>query len=248
MTKYIFTSILLLLILSCKKDDACKNLVNGVYQFPEIPVPNDMTHDEINEYIDLKEDICKCISTEGLIETCSNYPYLYLINAGANPQSGYTLLVRDRFRGVRELETRSDRGTYLLKKYKKLDPTGYNHDWDEIDIARYVFEIYNYEIILSQYINIESFTDQEEIEVIQTAISIYDKIINDEKIYSLEGLATTSAVMARVMKVNDYLPFMNLYNNPDESWNVVDFYWPATLETTDLIYQLSKNYLKTLKI
>ncbi len=113
-------------LVSCKKKNPCDILVNGIYQFPELPENHNMTSQEVTEFWDLPEDICECITTEGLIETCINYPDLRLVHAGLNIQSGYDLLVRANFRGIRELETRPDRGTYLLKKYKTIDPVGYN--------------------------------------------------------------------------------------------------------------------------
>ena len=251
MNKLIIILLLLGLTVSCKKEEKapCDNLVNGVYQFPELPENHNMTSQEVTEFWDLPEDICNCITTEGLIETVMDYPDLRLIMAGSSPQSGYDLLIRERFRGIRELETRPDRAIYLLKKYKMIDPIGYDSNWDGIDIAGYIINnIWYYQIILSQYSNLEVFTNQEKIELIETAFVVYNKskadTVNNNDVLSL---ATTSVVTARLMKLDKYQPFMNVYNENNAVFEVVEYYWPTTYETVELIYSFSERYLKFLK-
>ena len=84
MNKYIIILILSSIITYCDKEDKnpCDVLVNGVYQYPELPENHGWTKEQVNEYVNLPEDICGCISTGGLVETCMNYPYLSLIWAG----------------------------------------------------------------------------------------------------------------------------------------------------------------------
>jgi hypothetical protein len=234
---------------SCEEDKPCDILVDGVYQFPELPENHDMTSKEVAEYWNLPKDICECISTEGLIETCLNYPDIDLILAGANPQSGYNM-VAERFRGLEELSSRSDRATYLLKKFKEIDPLGYNTDWNDIDISGYIINnIWYYQIILSQYINLETFTNkQKKIELIEEAIETYDKCKEDtENNNDIFSLGSTAVVMGRLMKVNEYKPFMKLWEENDVVGETIEFYWPTTYEAVDLIYTLSKDYLQTLK-
>ncbi|MCP4179236.1 MAG: hypothetical protein GY756_15865 [bacterium] len=248
MNKYICILILITLTISCKKKDPCNDLVNGVYHFPELPDNSGWSREKIDEFWDLPEDVCNCIKTEGLIETCLNYPNLGLINAGANPQSGYTLLIRERFRGVRELENRADRGTYLLKKYKTLDPLGYDPQSEELEIAIYLFNISCCEIIFSQYVNLEPLTQDEKIELIETAIVTYEKSKADtEYIHDAWNIAKTSVLMARIMKLDNYKPFIDVYNESYAVGEVVEFYWPTNYETLELIYLISKEYLQFLK-
>jgi hypothetical protein len=236
-------------MVSCEEDKPCDILVDGVYQFPELPENHDMTSKEVTEYWNLPKDICECIATEGLIETCLNYPDLRLISAGANPQSGYNM-VAERFRGLRELSSRSDRATYLLKKYKEIDPLGYDPDWDGIDIAGYlIINLDYYQVILSQYENLEAFnTTQEKIDLIEEAIKTYDKSKADTLHNNdLGTLAKTSVVMGRMMKIDEYSPFLDEWEENYVVGETVEFYWPTTYEAVDLIYTLSKQYLNQLK-
>ncbi|MCP4179234.1 MAG: hypothetical protein GY756_15855 [bacterium] len=244
--KFILILLVIGLISSCKKEDACKDLINGVYQFPELPENHGWSREQIDEFRDLPEDICNCISTEGLIETIMNYPYLSLITAGSNPQSGYNGLVRKRFRGSRELETRPDRGTYLLKKYKTLDPLGYNPDWEPVEIGGFHFYINDFELIISQYVNLESLTKKESIELIEKALSVYEKKKTDSDEYSTWGVARPMVIVSRMMLLSDFPSFMEVYNENNAVWEVNEYYYPVTYETLEIIYNLSIEYLEIL--
>lgn len=245
--KIILILLVIGLICSCKKQDPCDILVNGVYQFPELPKNHGMTREEIDEFRDLPEDICNCITTEGLIETIMDYPNLPLILAGSSPQSGYANLVRHRFRGSRELENRPDRATYLLKKYKTIDPIGYDPNWEGIDIGGYIINIWYFEIIFSQYANLEPLTKDEKIELIETAIVIYDKSKEDIEEQSLMSLECVTTLAGRLMYINNYTPFVNAYDNTWAVRELLDFYGPVDPETVELVYNLSKQYLINLK-
>jgi hypothetical protein len=237
---------LLLISISCRKNDPCDVLVNGVYQFPELPANHGMTSQELQDFLDLPADITECISTPGLVETCMNFPNLMLILAGQNPQSGYGL-VRVRFRGVRELEQRPDRSTFLLAKYKTIDPLGYDPSWEPVQIGVYsLFYLSNFEVIFSQYINLMPLTKQEQVELIETAIDVYDKMKIAPETYSLYSLECTATLMGRLMYQNGYEPMVELYNTNYWIFELLEYYGPAGFETVELVYDLAKEYLNHL--
>ncbi|MFC4873322.1 hypothetical protein [Negadavirga shengliensis] len=256
--KKIFVSVLLMSLsslISCEfiggtSDRACRNLENGVYKFPELPENHGMTREEIDRFWDLPEDVASCISTEGLIQTLLDYPNLRLIMAGSNsPQHGYDALIRSRFLGARELETRRDRGTKLLERYKMVDPLGYDPDWDPVDIGHYLFyQVYYVEIILSQYIHLESLSEKEKTELVAFARGIYETKRSDTKESSVWGLATSAAILSRLMKMDGFQPFLDAYQPQDIRWSVVEGYWPTTFDVVEIIYELSEEYLNQLTI
>ena len=59
------------------------------------------------------------ISTEGLLETCLEFPYLTNIFFAENLTTGYEALIAE-FNGFRELFKRRDLPNVLLKKYKSF--------------------------------------------------------------------------------------------------------------------------------
>jgi len=130
---------LLLFGQSCR-DHACKDLNNGVYQYPTLPKDHQMTKDEVDAYVDLPKKVARCIKTSGLIETCMDYPYLSLIAAGSTYQSGYKL-VKSQFRGLGELENRDDAPQMLLERYQTIDPLGFDPNAELVVIGRYLVSL-----------------------------------------------------------------------------------------------------------
>lgn len=238
--------LLFLTSISCKKNDPCDVLVNGVYQFPELPANHGMTSQEITDFLDLPADIAKCITTSGLVETCMNYPKLMLILAGSNPQSGYDLLIKGRFRGVRELEQRPDRSIFLLTKYKTIDPLGYDPSWEPVQIGAYNFYLANFEVIFSQYINLSPLTLQEQIELMEVAIAVYEMKRSKPETISLYSLECTGTLLGRLMYQNGYEPIVELYNTNNWIFELLEFYGPAGYEAVELVYDLAKDYLNHL--
>lgn len=247
---YLKTILLLIvtLTISCSKsENPCDILVNGVYQFPDLPEgQTTMTPQEIIEYWDLPEDICGCITTDGLVETCFNYPDLRLIMAGNTVQVGYNI-VRDRFRGLRELESRSDRSTYLLKKYNTVNTLGYDPSWDLVNIGFYVLNNSYVEIVFSQYVYLNTLTKQEKIELLNKALVIYQEEKGDTEHYGLFGLECTMALTGRLMYQDNYEKLVSLYNSDELVWKLIEFDWPVSIETVDTVYNLSQEYLQNLK-
>jgi hypothetical protein len=234
------------IICACKEHDSCDGLINEVYHFPELPENHNMTIEEITEFWDLPKAVADCIPTEELIETCLDYPNLRLIMAGSNVQSGYNSLVKVRFRGIRELETRPNRGTLLLKKFKTIDPLGFDPNWQPVEIGAYLFDISYIEIIFSQYANLITLTNKEKIEFMEKAIDTYEKKKSGVMYYGLFGLECTTTLMGRLMYLNNYKPMVDLYND-NLIRELIDFYGPTSFETVEAVYNLSKGYLIHLK-
>ena len=77
------------------------------------------TIDERVATLQIPDDVLKKISTEGLLETCLEFPYLLEILHGSNAQHGFEGLM-EIFNGYRELFRRSDLTNALMEKYKNF--------------------------------------------------------------------------------------------------------------------------------
>lgn len=99
---------------------------SDVYNFPIKPGTEEWSklksYDERLNAYNVPENILKEMSTDGLIETCLNYPEFRLVMTRNSIQEGYNH-VKSKFNGFRELENRPDAGVKLLDKYKQLDPS-----------------------------------------------------------------------------------------------------------------------------
>jgi hypothetical protein len=234
------------LVISCEKNP-CDNLVNGIYLFPELPKNHMMTSQQVTEFWDMPQDICDCITTEGLIESCLTYPDLRLIMA-ERPQDGYDNLVKAQFSGIRELEKRPDRGTCLLNKYKSIDLFGFSPYWEPVEIGSYMLYRINFlQIILSQYANLSALTKSEKIDLIELSIEIYEKQKDAHEYYGRWGLICTATVLGRLMHLDSYEPLMQEYNNNQLVRELIDLYGTVDYNVVDLVYALSKDYLVHLK-
>jgi hypothetical protein len=69
--------------------------------------------------LQIPEDVLTGISTEGLLETCLEFPYLLDILHGNNAQHGFEVLMAE-FNGFRELFRRQNMINVLLEKYHDL--------------------------------------------------------------------------------------------------------------------------------
>jgi hypothetical protein len=237
----------LVAICACDRDDAspsaCKGLVDGVYAFPELPENHGMTQEEVSRYWDLPEEVAGCISGNGLINTILDYPHIGLIMASSSsPQHGYDTYIRARFRGVRELENRPDRGTDLLLAYQQVDPLGYDPAWELLEIGRYQFRIFNLEIVFSQYNNLAALTLCEKIKLMHLARAVFEQKRQDEETYGVWGLATTAALMARLMKLDEFPAFMAVYDS-QEVMLLTERFQPLSIEVLEDIYTFSESYL-----
>jgi hypothetical protein len=189
----------------------------------------------------------ECISTEGLIVTNLNYPNAGLIFASSSTiQNGYTAAVRARFNGAAELEERPDRGEALVEVYKRVDPLAYGANWTELEKGNFSFGIIYLEIIIGQYANLDAMTKAEK-SILVTALLKNLERKNESDIHGALGQATTTAVLMRMMKNDEFTPFMQVYVSASPAWQGLEGFMFASEETVALVKELSQDYLEILK-
>lgn len=249
MNNKVFFLILTICVICCKKNP-CDMLVNGVYKFPELQNNHNMSNEELAEYWDLPDDISGCISTKGLIETCLNYPNLWLIKDEPNPQAGYDL-ISSQFSGFDVLASRPDRSIYLIKKYQIINPTYRPSEepgpYSYSTLESYKYKIYYLELILGQHIYLEQLSKEEKVSLIEAAITIYDKKKSDIEFYDVNGLGYTTFLLGRLMYFNNYVDFVNIYKTNDSLQRHIEFCMPLNQDSLEIIYDLSRKYLNYLK-
>ena len=232
--------ILLLLVMittnSCKKDPPlpCDILVDGVYQYPELPPDHNMQNWEVKNEYKIPEEILECISTEGFIETILNYPLIGLIwEDPSGPQSGYTFLRMSYGTGLAQLEVRPDLSYYMLRWYRKVDSSS---------LLNEPIFLYEFEVILCQYY--ELFKGKEKTKIIEKDIEVYEMKKQFGNIApNFSGLTFTAAFMARIMNDQGFDPFREVYDPNDPDWKFVTDLNYTNMEVLDLVYVLSIEYL-----
>jgi len=246
-----FTIILIFLSTSCHKDNPCDKLVNGVYVYPKIPEDHNWTPEQVDEYVNIPKDVLGCITTQGLIESTMNYPYLGLIYAGANPQSGYENLVKKRYRGLTELENRKYVAKYCLEKYTQMNPNDLNPNWTSLEKGKFMVDFFFFEVIYSQFIILEKLQSDEKESLIEEIIIKYELKTGEycsqywDKYTALSGLI----IPARLMYMDSYPEFITLMESSQGVGELTMFISPTfTIEEGGQIFAITKNYLNHLKI
>jgi hypothetical protein len=232
------------LFLSCERNP-CKDLKNGVYQYPELPENHTMTSDEVDKFYYIPQDIAECISTEGLIESILTYPYVGLIFAHHTGDGGYELL-KNHFNGPGVLETRMDRAQELLKKYMSWDPLGLDPSWENLEIGRYMARGVYLEVFINQFKNLENLDWDDQKTLFGWSLEVYDNEKSLIEYYGYFALGHSTATVARLMYLHNYEPFMSLYNSNESVFNLTASIGPAPQQIIDQIHEMAVEYFKTL--
>jgi hypothetical protein len=246
MRTYFLLILLLIPSSSCEKKNPCKDLENGIYISPDLPANHNMTSQEVDEFLDMPKEISECISTEGLIESILRYKFVGLIMAGYNPQSGYVLL-KSKYRGLVELESRSDGGKYLLEMYQNRDPLGFDKSWELIDIGKYLLTGIYIEVLQSQYYSLKGLSMDEFKNLFMRSLEVYDLEMTEPEYFGYASIKFISTTLARMMLIGKYEPFVSLYNSNQWVLELTEFYNPVDISTFELIHEMALEYSLTIK-
>jgi hypothetical protein len=233
--------ILLSVTIGCKKENPCDKLKNGIYYSPDLPPNHNMTSQEVDEFLDMPKDISQCISTEGLIESILAYKFVGLIMAGFDGQSGYELL-KSKYRGLAELESRSDAGKCLLDMYQKRDPLNFDKSWELVDIGKYILTGIYFEVIQSQYKYLRSLTTDEFKNLFLRSLQVYDLEMTEPEYFGYASLNYIAASLGRMMLIADYQPFVYLYNTNQFVYELTEYISNVDATTTELVHSMALDF------
>lgn len=150
------------------------------------------TYDRVQS-CQIPEEELKKMSTEELIESVLEYPFLMDIYAYDSLQVGFESVV-EKFNGLSELLQRDDAAVKLLSRYKGIVVV----DTLEKESCDLIFDLANLEVILSQVNIIEQLDDNGKIEL--------EKVIEDKYLLKREQsdiYGFTSAIAYRMKLENE---------------------------------------------
>ena len=256
MNKKISIVISILLCFACQKDkiiedepptDPCSKLVNGVYQYPSEP-PENLTSAEEIEYWNIPENVLPCILTDGLLESCLRFHTIgshMFLDGPDGIQGGYDS-VRSICRGFPELEKWPDALSTLITQYKSIDTIHFDtlpslnnlHDYGGYDFFTYILEV-----ILGQEVFLKKATMRQKHELLSEIFEKQAFRDHRDTWYFFEGPAF---VMARLMYIDNYQPFMDEYTNNAEIRRTVTSGSPTYPDTKLIIISLAEDYMTTI--
>ena len=209
--------------------------IKDKYKFPDISGMNDWTRPNIIQErlqaLQVPDAVLAEISTEGLLETCIEFPYLIDIFHYDNFQNGFEMLQAE-FNGFREILKRPDLTTVLIEKYKWMCvDVNEAKSFRSADKGRFSFRHFVLEFMLAQDIVLNNISkDQEETLVL---LSLQHKEIKNGNPDIFSGLNDFPSYLLYAKKMlNDNLTDGNMTNK------LLDF-----VQSPRYIDQSTMNYL-----
>ncbi|ALW85921.1 hypothetical protein AUC43_12935 [Hymenobacter sedentarius] len=146
------------------------------------------------------------ISTPGLLATCLDYPLLSDILLSTRLQRD-TRTVLGNFNGYAELRQRPEAAPLLLRHYQLMTPACLP---DPAQQGAYSFGFSYVELLLAQNEYLAQLTAAQRRSLLREALAKYaaKKLLVDD-VYGYFGLKTAAFVMARVMQVEQFGPFIS---------------------------------------
>jgi len=229
--------------------DPCSILINGIYPYPSEPPDSGITGKALIEYWNIPEDVLPCLTTKGLLETCLKYRQLsqhFLLGGLNGIQSGYDYVKIMLCRGFPELEERTDALDILIEKYKSINTV----DYDTVQILKNILEYggfdyftYCLEIMLGQYAFLQNATIKQKIKLLSELFVKQNFREHRVTWFYFEGPAF---VMARLMYLDKFQPFMDYYTSSSRIQNFVTWASPIYKEHRSVIVSQAIEYFNLL--
>ena len=140
--------------------------IKDVYEFPIKPGTEEWSKFETIEEriaaLQIPDDVLANISTEGLLETCLEFPYLTDVLFYDNYQLGFEALMAE-FNGFRELLNRSNLTYVLLEKYQSLTTEVSDIRLQkDVEQGRFTFRHFVLEFMLAQDVVLKNLSKEQE--------------------------------------------------------------------------------------
>jgi hypothetical protein len=123
------------------------------------------SHVQMLEACTVPENVLATMSTEGLIETCMDYPLKNDLGNYNDFQNGFEC-VMSGFNGLQELLKRNDAGKKLTAFYRTMKPGAFERNLSIAGKGFYAFDIMYVEMMLSQAQVLDNLTAQEQKELL----------------------------------------------------------------------------------
>ena len=187
----------------------CQMKANDVYKFPIKQGTEEWWQFETIEKrivaLQMPDTVLVKISTEGLLVTCLDFPYLISVLFGDNAQHGFEALM-DKFNGFRELFKRLDLTDVLLEKYKSLIV-----DFNDIQLlkdveqGRFTFRHFVLEFMFAQDAVLKNLSFEQEKQLFTLSFEHKRMKQNYSNIFSnLNDMSTNLLYAKKIMNDSDF--------------------------------------------
>jgi len=184
------------------------------------------------------------MTTEALVKTCLNFPFLLDIYAFENTQEGFERIISG-FNGINELYSRDDVATVLLVLYKKIKnehfrkPELLNTKYKDRR-GKFVIELDYIESFIAQDAVLSKLTKAEKKQLAEECIQKHDEKCKNNDLYGIDNIHSTVLILGRLLQIEDE------FNIKDDKLKTTDFIKKGKLEkigSFNEIMENAKNYV-----
>lgn len=245
MNKKLWSLFFILLAVSGCQENPCDDLDNGVYNYP-VEKAEGKSFEEAIEIYKIPDVVLHCISSGGLIKSCISYPEMRMIWTRNTLQQGFDY-IESICNGFDELWIRQDEFEALFDIYSELN---INRDWEnftDVENGRFMFNIIYHELVFAQNEILLDLTSKQKLELFQLAFDNQVSKIELEEYYGTVGMATSLAILSRIMYNDQYQPFLEEYDSNETLRVHVEYIRILSKDSVDKILTMANEYLEILK-
>ena len=151
------------------------------------------------------EPILEDMSTEALVETCLNYPFLGNITLFTTLNQGLEAVISN-FNGLRELVERQDAGVELLKKYQAINPEDFDASWSPTRRGEYSLHLYYLGALMTYDEILMNMSQKVKHLLLQESFQKFQSMQRHPELYGTGSLSVPILLMAKIMEKAKYLP------------------------------------------
>ena len=190
---------------------------SDAYQFPMRPGTPAWsalkTHGEMLAATQVPLSVLKEMSTEGLVETCLDYPLLFEIYLYSAPQDGFEK-VSARFNGLQELLLRSDAGAQLVQRYKRVDPAAIPEEWGPSQRGQHAAMLGQLELMLAQYSVLRGMVPALRLELLAESLRKTEAKRVWPRTFGPSGQERTAFLVGRVLEAQGLIGGTHIWLSP----------------------------------
>lgn len=239
----LFLIISLALVLMYCSDTPCEGLDGGAYVYPNA---NGKSLEETFQLYKIPEPVLQCMPTDGLIQSCIEYPEMRMVWTRNSLQQGFDY-IEDKCNGFEELWRREDKFQTLADLYSMLD---FERDWTKysaLENGSYEMNIIYHELILAQNDILQDLTANQKLELFELVLNkLKIKVVKYEEFGGL-GMAGSIAILSKIMLNEQYPPFIEKYEDDINFMQAVELILGIEKSECEEIIVLSSEFLEFLR-
>lgn len=255
MERKLINILFLLLLISCSKDEDEIQQSNwnpfnitDAYKYPILPGTDEWkkfgSTAEMVEACQIPAEILKSISTEGLLESLLNYPFVTDYIFSDILQIAFNN-IKNENKGFAELYSRNDVFKVVTERYKsmsldkgKIYPPYFLGEPSANQIA---FQTYEFFIFQDEFL--VGLNENQQSEVFNL---VYEKLQKKiEHNFSEYSKLLSCAILGKIMYRNNYIPFVEICTEKDFMKYFIEeipMYRPESIMPVDIIEEYAKKY------